>query len=125
MSAEYHCASKISSAAEKVIVLGLPCPKISSARRRFASLRACASEGHLRDHLSDGKDIRLNDIKRSMCRERREEITDDHGPYPADQVLCSLRAAYNFALKTVDDPTPCPATRCGRSRSTRSGGATL
>jgi integrase len=65
-------------------------------------------EMHLRDHLSDWKDTRINEIKRSMCRERHEEITEDHGPYPANQVLRSLRAAYNFALKTVDDPDALP-----------------
>jgi integrase len=77
-------------------------------KRELAPRTVSDFEGHLRDHLSDWKDTRINEIKRSMCRERHEEITEDHGPYPANQVLRSLRAAYNFALKTVDDPDALP-----------------
>lgn len=77
-------------------------------KRELAPRTVSDFEAHLEDHLSDWRNTRLNDVKRSMCRERHQELTDDHGPYPANQVMRSLRAAYNFGLRTVDDTDALP-----------------
>jgi integrase len=63
---------------------------------------------HLDKYLADWRRVSLTDLRRSMCRDRHREITEKHGPYPANQVMRSLRAAWNFALRVVDDPDALP-----------------
>lgn len=63
---------------------------------------------HLDKYLPDWRNVPLTDLRRSMCRDRRRKITERHGPYPANQVMRSLRAAWNFALRVVDDPDALP-----------------
>ena len=65
---------------------------------------------HLSKYLADWRTVPLTELRRSMCRDRHRKITDRHGPYPANQVMRSLRAAWNFALRVVDDPESEPST---------------
>ena len=59
-------------------------------------------------YLKDWRNLPLTGLKRSMCRDRHRAITSGHGPYAANQTFRALRAAYNFALRTVDDPDSLP-----------------
>ncbi|SDW51762.1 tyrosine-type recombinase/integrase [Roseicitreum antarcticum] len=47
-------------------------------------------------------------IKRSQAREEHRRITVDHGATTANKAMRDFRAAYNFALKVVDDPDALP-----------------
>jgi integrase len=47
-------------------------------------------------------------IKRSQAREEHRRITVDHGATTANKAIRDFRAAYNFALKVVDDPDALP-----------------
>lgn len=58
---------------------------------------------HLDKYLSDWRDKKLGELRKSICRERHERLTKTNGPYPANQALRSVRAAYNFALKLDDE----------------------
>lgn len=50
----------------------------------------------------------ITDIKRSAAREEHRRITADHGATVANKAMRDFRAAYNFALKVVDDPDALP-----------------
>lgn len=50
----------------------------------------------------------IGEIKRSMAREEHRRITRDHGGPSANKTMRDFRAAYNFALKVVDDPDTLP-----------------
>lgn len=54
-------------------------------------------------YLADWRDTVIADLRKSTCRERHQFITRKHGPYPANQTMRSLRAAYNFAIKRDDE----------------------
>lgn len=58
---------------------------------------------YLGKYLADWRDMPLRDLRKSICRERHELITERHGPSPANHVMRSVRAAYNYALKQDDD----------------------
>jgi integrase len=62
----------------------------------------------LDDHLPDWRGLPLNELRRSMCRERHRELSQRTGKVVANRALQSLRAAYNFALRAVDDPDALP-----------------
>ncbi|MBO9431105.1 integrase family protein [Sulfitobacter sp. R18_1] len=62
----------------------------------------------LNRYLSGWADTPLTEIKRSMAREEHRRITRDHGGPSANKTLRDFRAAYNFALKVVDDPDALP-----------------
>ncbi|WP_323717163.1 tyrosine-type recombinase/integrase [Paracoccus aminovorans] len=47
-------------------------------------------------------------IRRSQAREEHRRITVDHGATSANKAMRDFRAAYNFALKVVDDPDALP-----------------
>ena len=53
-------------------------------------------------------DLPVTDIKRSHAREEHRRITADHGATVANKAMRDFRAAYNFALKVVDDPDALP-----------------
>ena len=61
-----------------------------------------------RRYLGDLLDLPLAGLKRSLCRDRHRSITRNHGPVSANRTFRALRAAYNFALRTVDDPDALP-----------------
>lgn len=58
---------------------------------------------HLDKYLADWRDDLVSDLRKSTCRARHDKLTREHGKYPANQVMRSLRAAYNFAIKMDDD----------------------
>ncbi len=58
---------------------------------------------HLDKYLVDWRDDPLAGLRKSTCRERHARLTRDHGKYPANQAMRSLRAAYNFAIKLDDE----------------------
>lgn len=58
---------------------------------------------HLDKYLCDWRDTPIGELRKSTCREQHEKITKKHGRYPANHVMRSMRAAYNFALKLDDD----------------------
>jgi len=58
--------------------------------------------------LSDWNDVPIRDIKRSTVRERNERITNQYGKAVANHALGLFRAAYNHALKVVDEPDLLP-----------------
>ncbi|MEL6450577.1 MAG: integrase family protein [Pseudomonadota bacterium] len=59
-------------------------------------------------YLGAWADLPLGEVRRSMAREEHRRITRDHGATVANQALRDFRAAYNFALKVVDDPDALP-----------------
>ena len=59
-------------------------------------------------YIKDWHDLPLTELKRSMCRDRHQYITGKHGPVAANRTFRAVRAAYNFALRTVDDPDALP-----------------
>jgi len=73
------------------------------ADRTIASFRY-----HLDKYIADWRAVPLTELRRSMCRDRHRKITERHGPYPANHVMRSLRVAWNFALRVVDDPDVLP-----------------
>ncbi len=58
---------------------------------------------YLEKYLKDWREMPVCDIRKSICRDRHELITERHGPSPANHVMWALRAAYNYALKQDDD----------------------
>lgn len=59
-------------------------------------------------YLADWARLALTEVRRSMARDAHGRITRDHGPRAANQALKDFRAAYNLALKIVDDPDDLP-----------------
>ena len=58
---------------------------------------------YLEKYLKDWRHMPVRDLRKSVCRERHQLITQRHGRYPANHVMRALRSAYNFALKQDDD----------------------
>lgn len=59
-------------------------------------------------YLPKWKPLPITEIKRSMAREDHQRVTRNHGPRSANQIFRDFRAAYNFAMKVVDDPDALP-----------------
>lgn len=59
-------------------------------------------------YLPKWRALPVTDIKRSHAREEHRRITRDHGATVANKAMRDFRAAYNFALKVVDDPDALP-----------------
>jgi len=64
--------------------------------------------GHLNRYLPDWKQIPISQITRSMAREKHRYITSNHGKSVANHALRLFQAAYNLALRVVDDPDSLP-----------------
>ncbi len=62
----------------------------------------------LERYLPKWCDTPVTDIRRSAAREEHRRITKDHGATVANKAMRDFRAAYNFALKVVDDPDALP-----------------
>jgi len=78
-------------------------------RRRECVENSVASMlDRLERYLKDWKTKPITDITRSVARERHVLITRRHGKRVANQALRDFRAAYNLALKVVDDPDSLP-----------------
>ncbi len=59
-------------------------------------------------HLPDWADTPITEVRRSAAREEHRRITERHGATTANKAMRDFRAAYNFALKVVDDPDALP-----------------
>ncbi|GHA85212.1 hypothetical protein GCM10009069_05420 [Algimonas arctica] len=59
-------------------------------------------------YLPKWGDLPITDVKRSGDREEHRRITTNHGATIANNAMCDFCAAYNFALKVVDDPDALP-----------------
>ena len=62
----------------------------------------------LERYFDDWQDRQLTGIPRSDCRKLHQMITTSSGPAAANAAFRHFRAAFNFALKTVDDPDTLP-----------------
>ena len=82
---------------------------IADMRTRECSERTVANmEERLSRYLPDWADLPIAEVRRSTAREAHRRITRDHGGPSANKTLRDFRAAYNFALKVVDDPDALP-----------------
>jgi integrase len=82
---------------------------VAYLRKRERAERTVADVGAVvRRYLSDWNRIPIAEIKRSMVRERHEHITKKHGKAVANSALGLFRAAYNHALRVVDEPDALP-----------------
>ena len=77
-------------------------------QRGLAERTVAAFRAHLDHYLADWKSIPLTELRRSICRDRHRVLTERNGPYPANHAMRSVRVAYNFALRVVDDPDGLP-----------------
>ncbi|MBS0002370.1 MAG: integrase family protein [Thioalkalivibrio sp.] len=82
---------------------------IADMRTRECSERTVANmEDRLSRYLPDWADLPIAEVRRSTARDAHRRITRDHGGPSANKTLRDFRAAYNFALKVVDDPDALP-----------------
>lgn len=76
--------------------------------------RACSERtitdmlDRLERYLPKWQSLAITGIRRSMAREEHRRITLDHGATVANKAMRDFRAAYNFALKVVDDVDSLP-----------------
>ncbi|MEM9204764.1 MAG: integrase family protein [Pseudomonadota bacterium] len=59
-------------------------------------------------YLPNWADTPITEVRRSAAREEHRRITERHGATTANKAMRDFRAAYNFALKVVDDPDALP-----------------
>lgn len=59
-------------------------------------------------YLSDWKRLPITEITRSVARAEHVRITKEHGKRVANMALRDFRAAYNLALRVVDEPDKLP-----------------
>ena len=57
----------------------------------------------LERYLPSWRLLPITDVKRSFVRDEHRRITANHGPVVANKAMRDFRAAYNLALKIVDD----------------------
>ena len=78
-------------------------------RKRECSDRTIEDALYRRDlYLADWKRMPLTELTRSMVRAKHEELTQRRGKSTANHVMRDFRAAYNLALKIVDNPDLLP-----------------
>ena len=59
-------------------------------------------------YIADWKTLPLTELKRSLVRARHEHLTETRGKVTANHVMRDLRAAYNLALRIIDNPDLLP-----------------
>lgn len=59
-------------------------------------------------YLADWKDLPLTSLTRSMVRAKHHELSETRGKVTANHVMRDFRAAYNLALRIVDNPDLIP-----------------
>lgn len=59
-------------------------------------------------YLKNWKQVPIAEITRTMARDRHRHITTKHGKAVANSALRIFKAAYNLALRVVDDPDGLP-----------------
>jgi integrase len=60
-------------------------------------------------YLRNWKSVPISDITRTMAREKHRTISTRHGKAVANNSMRLFRAAYNLALRVVDDPDALPS----------------
>lgn len=59
-------------------------------------------------YLGDWKRLPLTQLTRSMVRAKHQQLTSERGKVTANRVMRDFRAAYNLALRVIDDPDQLP-----------------
>lgn len=59
-------------------------------------------------YLADWVNLPLTKLTRSMVRARHQQLSETRGKSTANHVMRDLRAAYNLAMRIVDDPDSIP-----------------
>ena len=59
-------------------------------------------------YLSDWKNLPLTKLTRSMVRAKHQELSEKRGKVTANHVMRDFRAAYNLALRIIDNPDLLP-----------------
>lgn len=78
-------------------------------RKRECSGRTIEDTLARRDrYLADWKNVPLTNLTRSMVRAKHQELSEKRGKVTANHVMRDLRAAYNLALRIVDNPDLIP-----------------
>ena len=78
-------------------------------KKRDCSAKTIGStQENLDRYLSDWKPLLLTKLTRSMVRAKHQELSEKRGKVIANRVMRDFRAAYNLALKIVDDPDALP-----------------
>ena len=82
---------------------------VADLRARECAERTIADVAALvKRYLSDWKPLPISEITRSMARERHRHISAKHGKAVANHALRLFQAAYNLALRVVDDADALP-----------------
>jgi len=82
---------------------------VADLRARECAERTIADVAALvKRYLSDWKPLPISEIRRSMARERHRYISAKHGKAVANHALRLFQAAYNLALRVVDDADALP-----------------
>lgn len=59
-------------------------------------------------YLTDWKKLPLTSLTRSMVRAKHKQLTEERGKVTANHVMRDFRAAYNLALRIIDNPDLLP-----------------
>jgi len=79
-------------------------------RARECSDRTVADMfAQLERYLRNWKTVPIAEVTRTMAREKHRRISDRHGKAVANNSMRLFRAAYNLALRVVDDPDALPS----------------
>jgi len=60
-------------------------------------------------YLANWKKVPISEVTRTMAREKHRHISTKHGKAVANNSMRLFRAAYNLALRVVDDPDALPS----------------
>lgn len=78
-------------------------------RKRDCSDRTIEDTLARRDrYLPDWKGLPLASLTRSMVRAKHQELSEERGKVTANHVMRDFRAAYNLALRVIDNPDLLP-----------------
>ena len=78
-------------------------------RKRECSERTIEDMLARRDrYLGDWKGLPLTSLTRSLVRSKHHELSDKRGKVTANHVMREFRAAYNLALRVIDNPDLLP-----------------
>lgn len=86
-----------------IVEYSLDLQKRECAERTIADVLASRDR-----YLGDWNDDLLTELTRSRVRSKHQELTIKHGKVTANRVMRDLRAAYNLALRIIDDPDQLP-----------------
>ncbi len=82
---------------------------VADLRQRERSERTVVDVLASRDrYLADWKKLPLTSLTRSMVRAKHQELSETRGKVTANHVMRDFRAAYNLALRIIDDPDQLP-----------------